>query len=407
MTNLLPADTRQALNKTQQIDNRSLYFDRFADPTLRDDTKRSWFEKGAKILVCEEAQKRARFPSAVSVKARLMSRLMVNMSGGVMENAGLCLDRYGLPYIPGSAVKGCARRMALQALHDWVHAGTEALDSQDISVPCRASFAKPAEMLVAICTVFGWVEQDWGDQSDLAWACGSQRESIWPEACLMLSERFRWKLPEHRPWKKLPTFAGQVAFLPAFPNVDPKIELDVLTPHHKKYYESKDPQAVATDTEEPIPVLFPVVKPQSDKGFFAFPLLPLRQAEAALLDHAKLWLAQGLSIFGIGAKTNAGYGWFDSNQSGINAGTAAVQKATTGDYDEKTFPNQVIALLSQPQKNDLLKKQIETLKKPENDEWRAKVTAYLNSPAGKEHKKRLKKAEWFPQEWLQQEWLQQ
>lgn len=27
-----------------------------------------------------------------------------------MENAGLSLDRYGLPHIPGSAVKGCARR---------------------------------------------------------------------------------------------------------------------------------------------------------------------------------------------------------------------------------------------------------------------------------------------------------
>ena len=44
-----------------------------------------------------------------------MSRLMVDLAGGVMENANLNLDRYGLPRIPGSAIKGLARRMALQA----------------------------------------------------------------------------------------------------------------------------------------------------------------------------------------------------------------------------------------------------------------------------------------------------
>jgi CRISPR/Cas system CMR subunit Cmr6 (Cas7 group RAMP superfamily) len=50
---------------------------------------------------------------------------MVNMAGGVMENAGLCLDRFGLPYIPGSAVKGCARRTALAALREWCETGQQ------------------------------------------------------------------------------------------------------------------------------------------------------------------------------------------------------------------------------------------------------------------------------------------
>lgn len=48
----------------------------------------------------------------------LGGRLLVNMAGGVMENAGIALDRcFGLPFIPGSAVKGIARNQALWDIH--------------------------------------------------------------------------------------------------------------------------------------------------------------------------------------------------------------------------------------------------------------------------------------------------
>lgn len=49
------------------------------------------------------------------VVAKLEGRLAINLADGLIQNAGICLDRlFGLPYIPGSAVKGVARHAALE-----------------------------------------------------------------------------------------------------------------------------------------------------------------------------------------------------------------------------------------------------------------------------------------------------
>ena len=268
--------------------------------------------------------------------AQLQSRLMVNMAGGVMENAGLCLDRFGLPYIPGSAVKGCARRAALAALHEWCEAGGKPehkpTGADNPLAPRCADFTTPAEMLAAIARVFGWCEQDWSDrsnQSDFLWACGQNHREIWHTAAQALATHFGWKIADKHgdtPWKSLPNFAGSVSFLPAYPvdlgktgKVDGlpielpplgKLELDVVTCHHRDYYAGKLP--IATDTEEPVPVVFPAVAPGH---VFAFAIAPLRGADAQLVQHARTWLATGLRTFGLGAKTNAGYGWFDCSET--------------------------------------------------------------------------------------------
>ena len=50
---------------------------------------------------------------SVQIHMMLRGRLIINQAGGVLENAGLCLHRnLGYPYIPGSAIKGCARHYA-------------------------------------------------------------------------------------------------------------------------------------------------------------------------------------------------------------------------------------------------------------------------------------------------------
>jgi CRISPR/Cas system CMR subunit Cmr6 (Cas7 group RAMP superfamily) len=56
---------------------------------------------------------------AVSFTAKLGGRLIVNQAGGVLENAGLCIhSHFNAPYIPGSAIKGCARHAAWQAWNE-------------------------------------------------------------------------------------------------------------------------------------------------------------------------------------------------------------------------------------------------------------------------------------------------
>lgn len=48
---------------------------------------------------------------------RLEARLAINLADGLIQNAGICLDRlFGLPFIPGSAIKGVCRHAALEEL---------------------------------------------------------------------------------------------------------------------------------------------------------------------------------------------------------------------------------------------------------------------------------------------------
>ena len=305
MPAFLPADTRQALgDDLRHCNSRSLFQDRFADPQATDQTtptRKQWFNSllGRKA---EAPPSRSSWfpPHAEIIYARLMSRLMVNLAGGVMENANIALDRYGLPIIPGSAVKGCARRMALQALHDWPESPS---DEDDPTAPCREGFGSAAEMLASIARVFGWTSDDWKlnkkdgyFKSDFAWAVHGNADIL---------AAAKSQLPSHE------SFAGTIAFLSASPDGDPGLELDVVTPHHTKYYQNERGYESAPDTEEPVPVFFPAVRPQAGTThYFSFPLIPLRLATQAETTQAKRWLQHGLEIFGLGAKTNAGYGWF-------------------------------------------------------------------------------------------------
>lgn len=369
MPTLMPRDTRDALGaNAARCDSRSLLLDRFADPGAKDSgddhPRRAWFNQlRSKPPVLTAASSRYEWLSQVTANrhgellyAQLQSRLMVNMAGGVMENAGLCLDRFGLPYLPGSAVKGCARRAALAALHEWCETGqqpgTTAEDEDNLFKDACAACAKPAEMLAAIARAFGWCELDWKTEknqaghfkSDFAWACGHSFHAIWKDAAEQLAKTFNWSIAGEKkatPWDALPNFAGNVAFLAGYPldlgvigKLDGlplelpelgKLELDVVTVHHKKYYAGperpNDPASVrawehewgtAPDIEEPVPIVFPAVAPGH---VFAFSLMPIRTHAAAMLPPVRAWLACGLSTFGIGAKTNAGYGWFECSEA--------------------------------------------------------------------------------------------
>ena len=135
-----------------------------------------------------------------------------------------------------------------------------------------------------------------------------------------------------------PNFAGSISFLPAHPVMLPvgkldglldipalgKLELDIVTCHHGDYYASDAPHKKATDTEEPVPVVFPTV---AAGHVFAFAVLPLRNCADDLLTHARAWLATGLQTFGLGAKTAAGYGWFDCSDNTHQAIVNSLEKS--------------------------------------------------------------------------------
>ena len=302
----LPVDTQQALAGLLP-GSRSLYFDRFARPDLKNEDRQSWFENGCKVSVSQDANRRDRtrfYPgTALLIHGQLQARLLLNMAGGVMENAGLCLDRYGLPYIPGSAVKGCARRAALYALREWTQGGAKPDDS-DACFEAVRGFDCPEAMLHRIALCFGWVEKDWTDpKSDFAWAASaSDRQGVLHGALRLLGA--------HPPANQ----AGGIAFFAAYPNIDPGLELDILTCHHQVYYGTEG-QEFAPDTEEPIPVTFPAVRAQSADDHFTFVLSTLRGTNDEVVQSAQNWLTLGLEVFGLGAKTAAGHGWFEVKET--------------------------------------------------------------------------------------------
>jgi CRISPR-associated protein Cmr6 len=244
--------------------------------------------------------------SATLLFAALQSRLLINMACGVFENGGICLDHAsGVPFIPGSAAKGCARRIAIQELRELAFDATP------------ADFKRSAALLVSICLVFGWGNTDWQEDksgkqefySDFAYACGRSWREVRQAAAAALCERLGIAPDKFDfPWESLPHSAGGIAFLPAYPwEKDPGIDLDVITGHHSAYYKGDIP--VALDTEDPVPVVFPAIS-ATGNPVFAFLLHPTSRGDAASLDKARCWLAKGLETFGLGAKTNAGYGWF-------------------------------------------------------------------------------------------------
>ncbi len=337
-----PTDTRAALQSLSVTEcSRSLYFDRFARPETEKEERRDYFKDGLKTKSIPLKRDtwltflRAGLGQMLDdlLFGKLQARLMVNMAGGVMENAGLCLDRFGIPYIPGSAVKGCARRMAIQQLFES-GAGFQPPQPEDITAKSKR-WEQCAELLVRIARVFGWGDLDWSHKqkdgrfiSDFAYACGqADWDEIREPAVKALFTAFpNWKPDTGKPlWQSLPNFAGSVSFLPAYPvqAPNPDLELDVVTCHHREYYAGNPQFADAPDTEEPVPVVFPAVAPGH---VFVFAVVPLHGCDAQLLKQARDWLKTGLETFGLGAKTNAGYGWFDCSEAVQNTGQEAVHR---------------------------------------------------------------------------------
>jgi len=225
----------------------------------------------------------------------LGGRMLLNMAGGVVETAGSSLDRlFGLPYIPGSAVKGITRNQALWSIHE-------------------AAPDKKHGLLKAAMLLFGFTGQDWGPRGDFAWAASQK-----------MAEAVAGELNAR-------DLRGCASFLPAYPAGVPKLVVDMVNPHYKDYYGGKRPEAM--DDEAPIPNYFPAVEKGASFGFaFVITRLPDNAGvtSKALLDQARAWLEGALQEKGAGAKTAAGYGWFRP------VGAAAPAAATDSTAAAKT-----------------------------------------------------------------------
>jgi|GEM_PF-298652 len=215
--------------------------------------------------------------SQISARSRIA--LHLSRAGG-LENANCCLHPiHGFAYLPGSGLKGLA---AAYAGHLW--------ESQVRGKPDEVAFVTEVE------DIFGWApnRQRHGEPR----ACDPRSGRLGPDG-----QDLHAGISAHR---------GEVVFHDAFGFDEnwepPRLEVDVLTCHYPKYYQSG---AAPGDWMSPKPVTFLTIAAGTR---FRFRVTPAHAGvPAERVEAAKRLLLGGLTWLGAGAKTSAGYGAFEDH----------------------------------------------------------------------------------------------
>lgn len=108
--------------------------------------------------------------------------------------------------------------------------------------------------------------------------------------------------------------AGELIFFDAFPVEQPKVALDIMTPHMGKWYEQGSEkitsESTPADWHSPVPVSFLV----TEKAKFLFGIAPRIESAKSYVKEAMEHLKQALAYLGAGSKTAAGYGHMSFNE---------------------------------------------------------------------------------------------
>jgi len=192
--------------------------------------------------------------SATTITATTTQPLIIGLGEPSPYETGITLDFLtGLPIIPGSALKGIARRAAIMIL------------SGDTDVlPYGEEFEKLAK--------------EYDQDERVVEIFGTQDRK------------------------------GKVIFMDAYP-VEWKnglFRVDIMNPHYGPYYESEGKEPPA-DWYNPVPV--PYLTVNTDVKYLF--VLASKKENSDLLNTAVEWLKFALKNIGVGAKGNQGYGVFE------------------------------------------------------------------------------------------------
>ncbi len=198
-----------------------------------------------------------------------------------LENGFAFLNPYGLPYLPGSGVKGTVRTAAKElASGDW---------GESSGWSCEKRYAFPG--------TFNSVEDKAQD------------------TLLSMIDAFFGREPSAGDKRHL---RGAVEFWDVIPSPpDGKLDVEIMTPHQSHYYQQKEHLGSKTphDSGSPTPISFLTVPPNSEFTFHVrCDLSRLRRVAPDLADNGQ-WkklltaaLEHAFEWLGFGAKTAVGYG---------------------------------------------------------------------------------------------------
>ena len=266
-----------------------------------------------------------------------------------VENGFSFLNPYGLPYLPGSGVKGVLRRAA------------EELALFDYSLPTENGQEDdaPSWTLLDVWWLFGFdataaylspCDKNASDSEKEANAArhGAYREHLealcqrddwlaFMQAALPKKEQYKY-LKQDNLFEQLPKIRfdlqlrGSLSFWDVIPySKADKLAIDIMTPHHTEYYKGN---STPHDSEQPTPIPFLVVQPGSEFVFHVVfepsNILPglLQQHWRGLLKNA---FKHAFDWLGFGAKTAVGYGAMALNKDdqGEDAQKTAATATTT------------------------------------------------------------------------------
>ncbi len=233
-------------------------------------------------------------------------RLIIGMGNPNPLETSLTLHpQYGVPLIPGSAVKGLTRHGRL--LDIGAEVGVFPLPQTETEEWRGKREPTPLEWLERLLLAveegerqkaLAELQRDKSVQEAIR-AASPTNPVTGPNTGGLLAqygESFRraFGTGQHQ---------GEVVFLEALPLPGWTYELDVMTPHYGDYYQKDAPPA---DWLEPTPIAFLTIGQGSRFRF------DVSGKDDALLGQVIDWLEKALSEWGAGGKTSAGYGEMES-----------------------------------------------------------------------------------------------
>jgi len=196
-------------------------------------------------------------------------RLAINLGAASVYETSLLFHRnYSIPYIPGSAIKGVTRHWAIQKF---------AKEVQKLKSVSYEKAVKEVEMTLENGRDLG-IELDGIKFKELTDIFGTQNQK------------------------------GKVIFFDALPVLNDEnkdfIVLDVMNVHYRDYYQDESGKTPPGDWMNPNPVFFLAVEGIKFKFVVA-------SKDSNLAERAMELLKEAVKKIGIGAKTSAGYGYFE------------------------------------------------------------------------------------------------
>lgn len=229
------------------------------------------------------------------LSASLSWRLVIGLGASHPQKTSMTLHHiYGIPYIPGSAVKGVTRHWFILKEFDF-------LGIEDLSqINCLEKILETAD--VENRDEKKRDDKLPKDEFNKKFSVKKNGKVIQPNDTLY--EFLKTKQNTIKEFQNIfgtQNKKGKVIFFDAFPSDEISLTIDIMNPHYPDYYGDDKPPA---DWQNPVPIKFLTV--ENTKFHFW-----LASRDADLLEKAEKLLKSALKEYGIGAKTSLGYGLFE------------------------------------------------------------------------------------------------